>query len=79
MDFALACTEGVCIYSLTKPRRFDPLQLESNVTPKEILNSTINGEHVNALSLALRLNDREIVERTIEAIPVEQCKKCFFV
>nr|CAD2202339.1 unnamed protein product [Meloidogyne enterolobii] len=75
LDFAVACTEGVCIYSLTKPRRFDPLQLESNVTPKEILNSTINGEHVNALSLALRLNDKEIVERTIEAIPVEQCKK----
>ncbi|CAK5076886.1 unnamed protein product [Meloidogyne enterolobii] len=74
LDFAVACTEGVCIYSLTKPRRFDPLQLESNVTPKEILNSTINGEHVNALSLALRLNDREIVERTIEAIPVEQLR-----
>lgn len=74
LDFAVACTEGVCIYSLTKPRRFDPLQLESNVTPKEIINSTINGEHVKALSLALRLNDKEIVERTIEAIPVEQLR-----
>ncbi|KAF7630903.1 hypothetical protein Mgra_00008824 [Meloidogyne graminicola] len=74
LDFAVACTEGVCIYSLSKPRRFDPLQLESNITPKEIINSTINGEYVKSLSLALRLNDNEIIERTIEAIPVEQLR-----
>eukprot|EP00698_Gefionella_okellyi_P013776 TRINITY_DN3791_c0_g1_i1.p1 TRINITY_DN3791_c0_g1~~TRINITY_DN3791_c0_g1_i1.p1 ORF type:complete len:848 (-),score=140.28 TRINITY_DN3791_c0_g1_i1:1180-3519(-) len=67
--FAAATTEGLLLYSLDEHASFDPYQLELEITPEVIRAAVGAKDFAKALMLALRLNEKEIVEEVFEAVP----------
>uniref|UniRef100_A0A915KQ32 Small-subunit processome Utp12 domain-containing protein n=1 Tax=Romanomermis culicivorax TaxID=13658 RepID=A0A915KQ32_ROMCU len=69
----IACTtEGLLIYSLDEHILFDPYQLETNITPLKIKSLVINGEFTEALIMALKLNDQNLISECVEKIPTDR-------
>ncbi|KAK6347120.1 hypothetical protein TWF696_007199 [Orbilia brochopaga] len=67
--FAAASTEGLLIYSLDNAHTFDPFDLEMDITPATILATLARKEHLTALVMAFRLNERHLIHRVYEGIP----------
>lgn len=71
-QFAVASTEGLLLYS-NKLRKdqglFNPLHIDETVTLDNIIAKVKQEEHLTALVLALRLNEREIIEAVYNSIP----------
>ncbi|KAF1994844.1 WD40 repeat-like protein [Amniculicola lignicola CBS 123094] len=68
--FCAASTEGLLIYSLDTVFQFDPFDLDITVTPATTLSTLAQKEYLKALVMAFRLNERNLVRRVYEAIPV---------
>ncbi|KAI1729223.1 WD domain, g-beta repeat domain-containing protein [Ditylenchus destructor] len=73
-NFAVVSTEGVSIYTLDARRRFNPFNLETEITPSLVFSRLRNSEYGNALGLALRLNEKPIIRTVVESVPVHQIK-----
>lgn len=71
-EFAAATTEGLLMYSLDSKMIFDPFELEEEVTPKATRHLISEQEHHRALSMALRLNETDLIREVIEQIPHSQ-------
>lgn len=71
-SFAVVSTEGIAMYSLDNKRRFDPFDLELDVTPRNVKQSLDREEFMKALSMALRLNKRELVKLVVFKIHWEK-------
>lgn len=71
-DFAVVSTQGVYIFTVDQIRRFNPFKLALNVTPEEVCRLSQEEDHTKALSLALRLNENQLVQQVIESIPREK-------
>nr|XP_022904182.1 periodic tryptophan protein 2 homolog [Onthophagus taurus] len=69
--FAAATTEGLLIYSLCVGLVFDPWNLELGVTPKAIKEAIFKKEHVNALSMAIKLNEIDLIQEAMESVPIK--------
>ncbi|KAF8324849.1 quinon protein alcohol dehydrogenase-like superfamily [Cantharellus anzutake] len=70
-SWAAASTEGLLIYSLDEGIVFEPLDLDIDITPQNILEVLSQKEHLKALVMAFRLNEKSLIERVYEAIPSE--------
>lgn len=68
-SWAAASTEGLLIYSLDVSTSFDPFDLSLDLTPESILQTLAQGDHLIALIMALRLNEKPLIQRTYEAVP----------
>jgi periodic tryptophan protein 2 len=68
--FCAASTEGLLIYSLDTVFQFDPFDLDVTVTPATTLQTLAQKEYLKALVMAFRLNERNLVRRVYEAIPI---------
>jgi hypothetical protein len=51
---------------------FDPIDLDLHVTPANVADAMSQGEHMQALLLALRLNEKPLLRRVYESVPVER-------
>jgi hypothetical protein len=51
---------------------FDPIDLDMHVTPANVAAAMSEGEHMQALLLALRLNEKPLLRRVYESVPVER-------
>ena len=71
-DFAAATTEGLLVYSLDSRMTFDPYELEEDVTPKATRSKVQDQDFEVALSMALRLNEIDLIREVIEQIPSSQ-------
>lgn len=71
-EFAAATTEGLLLFSLDSKMIFDPFELEEEVTPKATRNLVRSGEYSRAISMALRLNEPDLIREVIEQIPAVQ-------
>ncbi|VEU22107.1 DEKNAAC103145 [Brettanomyces naardenensis] len=69
--FAVASTEGLLIYSVDEVVVFDPFDLDIDVTPENTLETLKNKEYLNSLVMAFRLNERYLIHRVYESIPVK--------
>jgi periodic tryptophan protein 2 len=67
--WAAATTEGLLIYSLDKGIVFDPYLLTEEVTPKAARGALANGDFSEALLMALKLNEANLLQDVIEHIP----------
>ncbi|GAA6015060.1 hypothetical protein JCM11491_001645 [Sporobolomyces phaffii] len=69
-SWAAASTEGLLIYSLDDAVAFDPFELDVDITPETILD-TLHAErdYLKAFVMALRLNERALVQTVYEAVP----------
>ncbi|KNC82463.1 hypothetical protein SARC_05255 [Sphaeroforma arctica JP610] len=70
--WAAATVEGLLIYSLDQKVVFDPYDLDIDVTPDTVKESLQEKEYEKAFSLALRLNEKELIIEVIESIPHQQ-------
>lgn len=72
-SFCACSTEGLLIYSLENAgsEDFDPFDLDIDVTPQNIraiLNQS-EPEHLKALIMAFRLNDRNLIRQVYQSVP----------
>lgn len=68
--FCAASTEGLLVYSLDEALRFDPFDLDINITPASTLQAVAERNFLLALIMAFRLNERVLIRRVYEAVPV---------
>ncbi|OZJ06598.1 hypothetical protein BZG36_00413 [Bifiguratus adelaidae] len=67
--FAAASTEGLIIYSLDEGLRFDPFDLEIDITPDSVLETLAAKEYLKSLVMAFRLNEPHIIAKVYDSIP----------
>lgn len=73
--WAAVTSEGVLIYGQDEGEDadgllFDPTNLEIDITPDAARKSAAEGDYATALSLALRLNERDSLNYVVEKVPV---------
>jgi periodic tryptophan protein 2 len=71
-EFAAATTEGLLMFSLDSKMIFDPFELEEEVTPKMTRGLVVSRDYGRALSMALRLNEPDLIREVMEQIPPDQ-------
>ena len=69
-SFCAAGTEGLLIYSLDTTFTFDPFDLDISITPTSTLETLEEGNYLQALVMAFRLNERTLIRRVYESIPI---------
>ncbi|ODN77448.1 hypothetical protein L202_04626 [Cryptococcus amylolentus CBS 6039] len=67
-SWAAASTEGLLIYSLDESTTFDPFDLSLDLTPESTLQTAAQGDYLIALIMALRLNEKPLIQRVYEAV-----------
>ncbi|KAF9500274.1 WD40 repeat-like protein [Pleurotus eryngii] len=67
--WAAASTEGLLIYSLDENITFDPFDLSMDLTPQAVLAVLGGREYLKALIMALRLNERSLIQKVYESVP----------
>eukprot|EP00178_Gracilaria_changii_P003207 TRINITY_DN1469_c0_g1_i1.p1 TRINITY_DN1469_c0_g1~~TRINITY_DN1469_c0_g1_i1.p1 ORF type:complete len:919 (+),score=126.26 TRINITY_DN1469_c0_g1_i1:5418-8174(+) len=72
--WAAVTPEGVLIYGEDEGEAdellFDPTNLEIDITPEAAKQAAEKGDYVTALSLALRLNERDVLNHVVDSVPV---------
>ena len=68
-SFCAASTEGLLVYSLDKVKKFDPFDLQMDITPASTLAALQQQDYVAALVMAFRLNDTGLVKKVFFSIP----------
>lgn len=66
--FAAASTEGLLVYSVDDSMIFDPIDLDIDVTPENTIGCLMDGEYLNALAMAFRLNETYLIHKVYEGI-----------
>lgn len=69
-SFCAASTEGLLMYSLDNVVQFDPFDLDIDITPASTLEAIKEQDYLRAIVMAFRLNERPLIRRIYEAIPV---------
>nr|CAD7203149.1 unnamed protein product [Timema douglasi] len=67
--WAAATTEGLIVYALDPGLVFDPFELELGVTPTSVRTTLQAQENSRALMMAIKLNEKELIQEVIEGIP----------
>ena len=70
-SWALATPEGVVVYTKGEGALFDPTDLGEDATPEAAYRCHLEGHHLKALLIALRLGDPRITSRVLEGVPPE--------
>jgi periodic tryptophan protein 2 len=68
--FCAASTEGLLVYELDVGNRFDPFELEMDVTPESTLKTLGQKDYLRALVMAFRLNEKRLLQQVFEAVPI---------
>ena len=68
--FCAASTEGLLVYSLDSVFQFDPFDLDLDITPATTLDAMFERDFLRALVMAFRLNEKSLIRRVYEAIPI---------
>ena len=70
--FCAATTEGLLVYSLDNTLQFDPFDLDLDITPATTMEAVKEKDFLRAFVMAFRLNERTLIRRVYETIPVAQ-------
>ncbi|KAH7344776.1 quinon protein alcohol dehydrogenase-like superfamily [Rhizoctonia solani] len=68
-SWAAVSTEGLLIYSLDDTIAFDPFDIDLDITPQSALEVLSTGDHLKALVMAFRLNEKPLLQKIFESIP----------
>ncbi|KAJ1470342.1 hypothetical protein T484DRAFT_1848124 [Baffinella frigidus] len=69
-SWAAATTEGLLLFSLDQVSSFDPLDLSLDVTPARIFACLDSSSYLDALLMALRLNEAPVLRAVYQRVPV---------
>ncbi len=67
--FCAASTEGLLVYSLDAAVKFDPFDLDVDVTPASTLAALEGKEYLKALAMAFRLNSAKLTTHVYRSVP----------
>lgn len=67
--FCAASTEGLLSYTLDSGVKFDPFDLEMDITPASTLAALATKDYLRALVMAFRLNEKSLLRKVFEATP----------
>ena len=73
-SWAAATTEGLLVYSLDEVSSFDPLDLDLDVTPARVFQCLEDEAWMDALLMAMRLNEATILRSVYERVPLADVK-----
>lgn len=68
-SFSAISTEGLLVYSLDRHLVFDPVELELDITPSRIRQELVKENYLQALRMALKLNERGLIRQSLESAP----------
>lgn len=68
-EWSAVTTEGILVYSLDGNTAFHPFEVSTDVNPETIKDKSKSGEHGIAISMALRLNERDVLREVLENVP----------
>lgn len=69
--WAAATSEGLLLYGLNNSYMFDPWDLQIGITPKAIKDYIHDNDYGNALKMALKLNETNLIQEVIESVPIK--------
>ncbi|XP_049791974.1 periodic tryptophan protein 2 homolog isoform X1 [Schistocerca nitens] len=69
--WAAATTEGLLVYALDTALVFDPYQLDVDITPSTVREKLYDQEFSEALMMALKLNEKDLIKEVTESIPTD--------
>ncbi|KAK3707359.1 U3 snoRNP protein [Vermiconidia calcicola] len=69
--FCAASTEGLLVYSLDAAVRFDPFDLDVDVTPESTIAALKKQEYLKALAMSFRLNSPKLITHVYRSVPVQ--------
>lgn len=72
--FSAVTTEGLLMYSLDSSVAFDPYDLELDITSEKVRSAANSGNFSEALVLAFRLNEADVLKEVFERIPVSNAE-----
>lgn len=72
--WAAVTTEGLLIYSLDSGITFDPYDLSVDINPDSIEVALNNAHYSDALMMSFKLNEKELISRSLEAVPTTDSK-----
>ena len=72
--FSAVTTEGLLTYSLDSTVAFDPYDLELDITSDRVRRVADSGNFSEALILAFRLNEADVLKEVFERIPVSNAE-----
>ncbi|KAI5941449.1 periodic tryptophan protein 2 homolog [Manis javanica] len=67
--WAATTTEGLLIYSLDTQMLFDPFQLDTSISPRQIRAALRQRDFTRAVLMAFRLNERKLLQEALESVP----------
>ncbi|KAL3276990.1 hypothetical protein HHI36_012350 [Cryptolaemus montrouzieri] len=70
-QWAAATTEGILIYSLKVGIVFDPWDLQIGITPAAVRNAVQEEKFMEALTMAMKLNETNLIQESLESIPLK--------
>ncbi|XP_050305547.1 periodic tryptophan protein 2 homolog [Anthonomus grandis grandis] len=70
-QWAAATTEGLLIYSLNTGLVFDPWDLQIGITPMAVKQALKEEDYLNALTMAIKINESSLIQEVMEMIPVK--------
>jgi periodic tryptophan protein 2 len=70
-SFAATTTEGLCLFAAPLAPRFDPIDIDVQVTPAAVAEALAAENFFLALLLACRLNEQELIKRAWLAVPLD--------
>lgn len=68
-QWAVATTDGLLLYALDPTLLFEPSELRMDVTPANVRLALKQGEYAAALSMALALNQTDLLQLVVESVP----------
>ncbi|KAL5256599.1 hypothetical protein ACHWQZ_G011746 [Mnemiopsis leidyi] len=71
-SWCAATTEGLLIYSLDNTLTFDPVDLDTDITPLTMRAALASESYLKALVIALRLNTSDLVVEVLEQVPEDR-------
>ncbi|KAL9594438.1 MAG: hypothetical protein Q9219_007031 [cf. Caloplaca sp. 3 TL-2023] len=73
--FCAASTEGLVVYSLDRALRFDPFELDVEITRVSTMEALEERRYLRALIMSFRMNESFLLRRVFEAIPLVEVSR----
>jgi periodic tryptophan protein 2 len=68
-SFCAVTTEGLLVYSLDRHLVFDPLDLDTKITPQRIRKELDRKNYNKALVMAIKLAEKPLIRQVLESVP----------
>jgi periodic tryptophan protein 2 len=73
LQWAAATTEGLLLFARDTETTFDPVELQLDITPANVLKCCEEEQFSKALTMSLCLNEEDLVGTVLDQVPLARC------